>query len=160
MREQTGTSEYDLSASGEVKISPKLNLATALKQTGSRKDSHSTKARSQSVEKYVHTKHSITSSGGPEYPSWKIASPIKDQILEGPAIKANKFARVLPTGPNARVLMKVVIPEHAIRIQDSTGAFNHVNKQILGLRRIRKSLCDQAIMIQDLKVGKEVEQSE
>ena len=152
LQERTDASERNSSASGEAQASPKLSFSTALKQAGSKKSSQTRRARKQSVEKYVHTQHMITSSGGSDDPSWTIAALIEGQILKGPAIKANYFARVLPKGQNASVSMKAVIPEHAIRIQDDTGAFKHVNRRLLALRRIKKALCDQPISLQDVEI--------
>lgn len=144
--------EKSAAVGGEAQSSPKMSLSGAFKRTGSQKSSKSNKIRSQTVEKFVHTQHMISSSGGPYDPCWTVTSLIEDQILRGPALKTSYFARVVPTGDPARVTMKAVIPEHAIRIRDHTGAFQSPNKRLIGLRRIRKELCNRPIDLHEAEI--------
>jgi len=144
--------EEDGSFSGEAQANPKISLSAKLRQAQSEKTGLTSMMRDQVLEKYTISRCMLVASGGPSAPSWNITSFFKDQVLHGTAIKVRSFARVLPTAEDSKLSIKATIPEHALRIQDETGAFMHVNRRIIALARIRKELCRKGIELLQVKI--------
>jgi hypothetical protein len=110
--------------------------------------------------KYSTLRATVQSSGGPENPMWTIRAQGKEEVLSGPVIKSPYFARVEATGPDPLAEMYLNIAPEAIRIQDSTGAFESVNRRIIAFRRIQKELCSHPILLDSIAPDLDVEHHE
>lgn len=121
------------------------------KQSGERKD--------EVMDEFQFQRQLVTSSGGPSNPVWNVRSLMATEVLRGPAIKTQYFARVIEDGNEPQLKLVAEIPRSGILVEDETGSFKTPNKRTLARYMIQRALCDQPITLDEVDELPETEVS-
>ena len=127
-------------------------VSHALESGENREEKTDVAVKNTTQEKYAYERFAVIATGDEANPSWYLESTLEDKMLRGTVLNSAYFARVVLDGPDPEIQLEAKISPHDVFVRDYSGSFEPVNKRLIALIRIRRSLCKTGFVLDKMQL--------